>query len=333
MLTITLEQEQELKQTALYKNFQRGDLLYGLKGPRDTITPLLEEKTGSDHVWIDTYNNQYALLFDKNDNYSQEKEMEAIRQSRLTSDELAILENFKSSPIEKVRITNRHFNESKKGFGKSHRILRRGCKAGLLVPGITKHFLLDGLDPKVIFNKNNNLSFYNLFTSAEMRFIFRHWNKIKDSLVFYNQGQVEENMFRWLDAHGALEELKDYLDKRGIDQSTIVINTRKGEKITVDNWNKVALAPVAAQQNNMPRTNVFTVNNGPPNVKNKLLTRKRAKAGQSASRLSTLLQPALPLDERSISSQDRGKNALEETASNKRAGSEISPHSINRKKT
>jgi hypothetical protein len=95
-----------------------------------------------------------------------------------------------ASEHEKLKISSKHVDE--------WLWWKRGSKSGIEMvaqqspaSGRRLHFILDGMDISGVVNKDENL-FGNSITASELRYIFRHWNRLKGKVIFYrNQSVVD----------------------------------------------------------------------------------------------------------------------------------------------
>ena len=181
----------KFKDTALYANFNPGDLLYGLEDTRNLCRKTLKEKVKT-RITIDEYNKVILPIFlDENakfiKNYNQDKHEEKVKS--LGDSELMLHLHFlQDVEHAKLNIQNDDLPISKKKTEAEERKIRRACKAGMLKDGIKIHFLLDDVKLDQAFTPGQ--PHYNKHTSAELRYIAKHWSELSDKIIFYHDGNI-----------------------------------------------------------------------------------------------------------------------------------------------
>ena len=181
----------KFKDTALYTNFKPGDLIYGIEDIRNLCRKALKEKVKT-RITIDEYNNAIIPVFlDENakfiKNYNQGKYEEKV--NSLGDSELRLhLQFLQEVQHAKLNIQNDDLPTSKKNTEAEERKIRRACKAGMFKVGIKIHFLLDDVELDQVFTPGQ--PHYNKHTSAELRYIAKHWPELSDKVIFYHNGNV-----------------------------------------------------------------------------------------------------------------------------------------------
>ena len=218
--------EDQLKQTDLYKNFDTSkDLLYGLQSHRKFITPLFQ---GTGPIVIDKVNNKIILTLVAEHGYQAEEE-KALHEEHKESYISQYLTFFTSAAVpHKVRINRNEYNSTIRS--NEDTVIKRCCQAALLKPDVNKHFMLDGINLQDVFEPTGDQ--YNSFTSAEIRFVFKNWDRIKNTITFYSNGKKIKNFFEHLNSHSALNTFKTYLETKQIEPESINF-----DQLTIANWN------------------------------------------------------------------------------------------------
>ena len=221
--------EDPLEQTDLVKNFNADiDLLYGLHDYRKERTPYLN---GTGPIVIDAVNNKIVSQLITEEGYQSNIE-ESLYQAHTKDMESyyvpQYLTFFKSEAIPyKVRIDRNEYKNKKRS--NEDTVIKRCCQAALLKPDVNKHFMLDGINLQDVFEPTSDQ--YNSFTSAEIRFVFKNWDNIKDTIKFYSNDKEVKNFFAYLNRYGAIEVFKNYLVSKQINPKSINFN-----QITIENW-------------------------------------------------------------------------------------------------
>ena len=206
-----------LSETDLHANFQAGDLLYGLAEIRALHAHILAEKFKA-KVTVDEYNNPL---------FAHLREPGATDLADITPGDKRYLAELDRVPIAKYRRGAELRAKSDGLFEDEDRILRHACKATLLRTDITKHFLLDGIHPRDVLDKNYSYqnikpsSLYPLFhsfTSAELHFIFKNFHLMDNKVVFYLDGK-KTTLFDWLKDTNTLDLFYDYIASKSANES------------------------------------------------------------------------------------------------------------------
>lgn len=198
-------------------HFKKGDLLYGIEKYRTIYKSALKEKVGHGiPVSVDEYNNFCIVNLLENDKlWTKAKEASFLKKvdQKQTLIPAAYLKQhyraIKFPSYKKISITNNDYSNNKKNIDEEHRKVRRACKARMLDSSITIHFMLDGLNACHLFNrdysikhtKNNKVKgikcLYDSYTSAELHFVFKHFEQIESHIKFYLAGK-EISLFDWI---------------------------------------------------------------------------------------------------------------------------------------
>lgn len=201
--------------TDLYKAFDDKSLLYGFTYPTRNLVRLeLHNKARGNrprmYITADDYVNDILGTFyaphDTTDKTAfgligKDDRSYSFRRGTMKSyvkDFTQHWENLAENPrFGKLALHNNHFPKNDKNLLIFNRRVRRGCKAALFQPGVTKHFLLDGektgslMDFGVIFAKPNkdyesqdfsgHRPSRDGYTAAELRFIVKNWQYLQEN--------------------------------------------------------------------------------------------------------------------------------------------------------
>ncbi|MCQ4054457.1 hypothetical protein [Aeromonas sp. SG16] len=123
-----------------------------------------------------------------------------------------------ASEHERLKISSKHVDE--------WLWWKRGSKSGLEMVAQQSsvserkiHFILDGMNIPGVINKDECL-FGSTITASELRYIYRHWDRLQDRVIFYRDGKVVDSP--WQDA--AFSPLWDtYLPKRVMPSSVEMV--------------------------------------------------------------------------------------------------------------
>ncbi|MDA9462923.1 hypothetical protein B835_2886 [Enterococcus mundtii 3F] len=92
---------------------------------------------------------------------------------------------------EKGALYYRNKYKYEKNFNKH---IERGCKNGLDIaihcPNVRIYFVLDKLNMHNISKKNCYGQYESDYTCKELRYIFRHWNELKEKVVFFENKKI-----------------------------------------------------------------------------------------------------------------------------------------------
>jgi len=195
-------------QSALIKDFEPGDLLYGLERDRELYRPELEQKLtphfeGSVLLTIDDIHsklskviyNQHFQTTSPNTALLKAQKYESPMRSHLST--WILDENFTliaNSPT-KILVQDDH--------DRINGVIRDGCLNALLNTKGTIRFCLDtfNTDDARLPNSTN----YQSFTSIELRFAAENWMQINHHVVFYLHGEQCKAPWGTNDAQAWLE--------------------------------------------------------------------------------------------------------------------------------
>lgn len=195
--------EAEFSKTELYHRFKESDFLYGVERVRQIGSSALRKKFPGKETFItvDDINNVLVpLLIDEENGY--DSELEGSVPEKYSS----YLEIYKTIEPQKYRINSGETNHDK--------ALKNCCRA-MLTSGNKIHFLLDAIDWQKVFVKNADPRGYKSFTSAELHYVFQHWDSVKESITFYYNGKPV-NLLQHVVNQGAKESCRDYLIAKNI---------------------------------------------------------------------------------------------------------------------
>jgi len=199
---------EQFKQTPLYINFEKGDLLYGLQDVRTGVKPILASKVDDAVVIIDSVNNNLLESLRKNDTSTYTKSSDEFIQSYGSY----LSDHEKYSPSNPQPGKGDH----------SEYLRRRACKAAIefaiLKRGKKIHFCLDGVNSfepmdmgRVIF-KSHDLKPDHGFTASELRFIYRNWDRLKHAVKFYRH--YEEVPAPWVESPNFWSQYQEWLEEK-----------------------------------------------------------------------------------------------------------------------
>lgn len=184
------------------KDFQEGDLLYGLhQEARTHYIKLIRNYIVGSHCIADDYNNKFICLLKKQlkknpDESVENKFNNATKEMRNNNreDEMGN-EEFKSICAYGSHII-KNTQEKKPDYFKNkekntqYALKKRFCKGAIdyTIDHRHKiHFLLDGVDVSAVIRKEGRYA--ESYTSSELRYIGRNWNRMKDNVIFYELGK------------------------------------------------------------------------------------------------------------------------------------------------
>lgn len=209
---------------AIIENFQRGDLMYGTSTGRDVnylkkledyhSANVVNGPAGENNEWarkhirntrsmvVNSYSdpvrsalsNEFARLAKRGGEFDRSLLGKAISIAKIGRPESYgfDFESYRkiASEHEKLKISSKHVDE--------WLWWKRGSKSGIEMvaqqdPASRRrlHFILDGMNISGVVNKDENL-FGKSITASELRYIYRHWNRLKGKVIFYrNQSVVE----------------------------------------------------------------------------------------------------------------------------------------------
>ncbi|WP_429220202.1 hypothetical protein [Aeromonas veronii] len=114
-----------------------------------------------------------------------------------------------ASTHENLKISSKHIDE--------WLWWKRGSKSGIEMvaqqPSDSArriHFILDGIDIRGVINKEDSL-FGKTITASELRYIYRHWDRLQGRVIFYREGKMVASP--WEDAASS-HLWNDYRPKR-----------------------------------------------------------------------------------------------------------------------
>lgn len=209
---------------AIVKNFRCGDLMYGTSSGRDVnylkkleryhqLNPVNSD-TGQNNgnEWarkgsrntrsmiVNSYSDpvraalsdEFDRLEKKGGDFMISKLPKAIEQAKIGRPakygfDFDAYQNIASNH-EKLKITSKHVKEKL--------WWKRGSKSGLEMvaqqsPDSTRriHFILDGMNIHGVVSKDKSL-FGGSITASELRYIYRHWDRLQGKVIFYKDGKV-----------------------------------------------------------------------------------------------------------------------------------------------
>ncbi|WP_217534589.1 hypothetical protein [Vibrio cholerae] len=209
---------------AIVKNFRCGDLMYGTSFGRDenylkkledyhrvnVVNSVIGENNGNEWARKGTRNNRSMIINSYSDpvraalsdEFDRLKKMGGnFRMSRLSE---AISKAMIGRPTkygfdfdayhnvasthEKLKISSKHVVEWE--------WWKRGSKSGIEMvaqqsPDSERkiHFILDGMNIRGVTTKDTRL-YGGTITASELRYIYRHWDRLKGKVIFYRDGKV-----------------------------------------------------------------------------------------------------------------------------------------------
>ena len=147
----------------LEENFNPGDLLYRLKAYRKAAQAIIHRKCAELPTIADEYNAVLIAQFTDGGEAEFIKNSDYLKKfQQLDFPFQAHLLSLETASVPKVRISNNtgptaSYGKIIKKLDMEERRTRRACKAALLRPDIAKHFLLDGINPLDIFDREYSL--------------------------------------------------------------------------------------------------------------------------------------------------------------------------------
>lgn len=190
-----LTTEQEIQRSDLYQAFQPGDLLFGLNTHRTIYADVLREKPelkSYEYLTADDFNNRIipkVSISNRQGKVMLNFSKDSSEQNSKLDQHLAYMANpgkfIQTKDLTKYSLFN--LNASNKYAELAPYI--RACKLAMYKPGTTIHFCLDGIDIQAAFNQDKSDTNYYKFTSAELRFVRKNWQTLKDKVVFYQGGE------------------------------------------------------------------------------------------------------------------------------------------------
>ena len=207
---------------AIIENFHRGDLMYGTSAGRDVSylnkleryhrDSIVNGPAAENNEWarknvrstrsmvINSYSdpvrsalsNEFARLKKNGGEFKSAILGLAISMAKIGRSERNgfDFESYQkiASGHEKLKISSKHVDE--------WLWWKRGSKSGIEMvaqqsptSGRRLHFILDGMNILGVVNKDENL-FGNSITASELRYIYRHWNRLKGRVIFYRDQSV-----------------------------------------------------------------------------------------------------------------------------------------------
>ena len=209
---------------AIVKNFRRGDLMYGTSSGRDenylkrledyhklnVVNSSTGENNGNEwarkgvrntrSMIINSYSDPVrSALSDEFDrlkrnggDFRTSKLLEAISKAKIGRPakygfDFDGYQNV-ASTSEKLKISSKHVDE--------WLWWKRGSKSGIEMVALQSphssrkiHFILDGMNLHGVVNKDKSL-FGGSITASELRYIYRHWDRLQGRVIFYKNGKV-----------------------------------------------------------------------------------------------------------------------------------------------
>ena len=190
-------QEHGIEDSELYQNFNNNCFVYGITKFRSTIRKALEEKTGIKTVYVDDLINKIIVpLTDFDGNFvgvNSEKYGKVF--DGLSEQEREFLNHLMNVQDHKLRIQTPI--DTSGFYDDDDQQIERACKAALSYKKRIL-FCIDYIDLRQAFDRNYSISqprtragvcIYDCFTSAEIRYIKKHWDALKDNITFYRNGE------------------------------------------------------------------------------------------------------------------------------------------------
>ncbi|MFM5568948.1 hypothetical protein ACET8I_20705 [Aeromonas veronii] len=209
---------------AIVKNFRCGDLMYGTSSGRDenylkrlesyhqlnVVNSTTGQNNGNEwarkgsrntrSMIINSYSDpvrgalsdEFYRLKKRGDGFMTSKLPRAIEQAKIGRPakygfDFDGYQNIAYNH-EKLKISSKHVDE--------WLWWKRGSKSGIEMvaqqsPDSTRriHFILDGMNVHGVVNKDNSL-FGGSITASELRYIYRHWDRLQGKVIFYKDGKV-----------------------------------------------------------------------------------------------------------------------------------------------
>jgi hypothetical protein len=252
----------------ILENFKLGDFLYGLDVYRDNTKKNLRLKKFSVDtvVTVDSYNNLLITNLGQKTLSNPEEEAAFIKglttpqapeEEPLTKFSFETLHKhyqmLKSPQHPKLSIYNNQFPKNNKELTVSERKIRRACKACLFNPDVTIHFILDGINVLNVFDRTASLEQHagetylckhDSYTSAELRYLLKHYETIKQHVKFYADDN-EIDLFSWLSMQSAVSRkaiLQWTADKREKNKVTVGVQEKIEQAFQENASSSIALA-------------------------------------------------------------------------------------------
>jgi hypothetical protein len=169
-------------------------LVYGLRDARTPLIKELRDRDGrTDGPWIYTVDAinflqlRYSELTEWAEDSLKEKTEALVREGDVAKSDTELVNRFMRHMFGNPVI--RDWVDVK--GGPEPVWLIKACQAAILIPGITIHFILDGIEDVV----DPNSHYYGSFTSSELRFIYRYHLLCQQqsqalNVRFYHKGQI-----------------------------------------------------------------------------------------------------------------------------------------------
>lgn len=170
-------------------NFQEGDLLYGLqREAREKYLTLIIKNLQKGQDVLCTADRYHSKIFLGDDMTQEniemklqklESEKEETNNQKIVHYGRGILSELKDKYKEK------EFSDTQ--------WLKRFCKSAIdytVKNGHKVHFLLKDLDQNQVVSRQKKFTQASSYTSCELRYIFRNWDKIKHSVIFYENDEI-----------------------------------------------------------------------------------------------------------------------------------------------
>ncbi|TQP23204.1 hypothetical protein [Vibrio cholerae] len=219
-----LARVQKKPKDVIVKNFRCGDLMYGTSLGRDenylkkledfhklnVVNSLVGENNGNEWARKGTRNTRSMIINSYSDpvrgalsdefnrlkikggDFRLSRLSEAISKAKIGRPtkygfDFDAYENV-ASTHEKLKISSKHVDE--------WLWWKRGSKSGIEMvaqqsPESSRkiHFILDEMNIRGVANKDNHF-FGNSITASELRYIYRHWDRLQGRVIFYRDGKV-----------------------------------------------------------------------------------------------------------------------------------------------
>jgi len=178
--------------------FHDGDFVYGL---RDARTPLINQLRAAKNQHLDGtgiytadainfLQLEYSELPAWTEAGMKKKTEELVTEGRIAASDTTLVNRFMWHMLGKTVICN--WVGVKRDAPESVWQIK-ACQAAILIPGITIHFILDGIDLKGVVEPTSY--YYGSFTSSELRFIYRYHMLCQArgedlNVRFYREGEI-----------------------------------------------------------------------------------------------------------------------------------------------
>lgn len=199
----------------IIENFAVGDLLYGLEDSRKKYISYIQDKLGERSNLLctaDRYNNKFLCKFEEKDS---EEIQELLKDGKIFSEAKPSASqasqnrprpNLSNTDIDDAKkkeilkyakdiveqIKPRYFNTPRH----EKELFKRFCKDAInytIKQGHKIHFLLDGVNIDQVTAAEGGDPNRESYTSSELRYIYRNWEKFEGHIIFYLNGKVTQS--------------------------------------------------------------------------------------------------------------------------------------------